>query len=146
MSFDPGEMYARRGLKEIEAFITMCWVLFVTDREIKLLTSMDYEPGCRHLLSYGPEVVVCKRGKEGSYVLSREGALVVAAEEVEVVDTTGAGDVYNAGFLAGMLLGKSLRDCVLFATKVAGKSVTGLGRDRYPTEEDLRGFFDLTKE
>lgn len=146
VSFDPGEMYARRGLKEIEAFITTCWVLFVTDREIGLLTSMDYEPGCRHLLSHGPDVVVCKRGKEGSYVLSREGAFMVAAEEVEVVDNTGAGDVYNAGFLAGMLLGKPLRDCALFATKVAGKSVTGLGRDRYPTEEDLTGFFDLTQE
>jgi ribokinase len=146
VSFDPGEMYARRGLKEIEAFITVCWVLFVTDREIKLLTSMDYEPGCRHLLSYGPDAVVCKRGKEGSYVLSREGAFVVAAEQVKVVDNTGAGDVYNAGFLAGMLLGKPLRDCALFASKVAGKSVTGLGRDRYPTGEDLREFFDLTKE
>ena len=76
----------------------------------------------------------------------RSGAFVVEAEQVEVVDNTGAGDVYNAGFLAGMLLGKPLSDCALFATKVAGKSVTGLGRDRYPTGEDLRGFFDLTKE
>ncbi len=146
MSFDPGEIYARKGLKEIEPFIERCLVLFVTDREVALLTSMDYEQGCRNLLSYGPDVIVCKRGKEGSYILSREEALMVPAEEVEVVDNTGAGDVYNAGFLAGMILGKPLRDCGRFATKVAGKSLTGFGRDCYPTEGDLIGFFNPMEE
>ncbi len=142
VSFDPGEIYARRGLKEIEPFIERCWVLFVTDREVALLTSMDYERGCRKLLSYGPDIVVCKRGKAGSSVFSREEAFDVPAEEVEAVDNTGAGDVYNAGFLAGMLLGKPLKDCALFATRVAGKSVIGFGRDHYPTEDDLIGFFN----
>ena len=146
MSFDPGEIYARRGLKEIEPFIERCWILFVTDREVALLTTMDYERGCRKLLSYGPDIVVCKRGKEGSSVLSREEAFEVPAEEVQVVDNTGAGDVYNAGFLAGMILGKPLKDCALFATRVAGKSLTGFGRDRYPTKGDLIGFFSSMEE
>jgi len=145
MSFDPGEIYARRGLKEVEAFMERCSALFVTDREVALLTSMGYERGCRKLMGYGPEVVVCKRGKEGSYVLSRKEAFRVPAEEVEVMDNTGAGDVYNAGFLAGMILDKPLKDCALFATRVAGKSVTGFGRDCYPTEGDLTEFFNPTE-
>ncbi|MFB0507010.1 MAG: carbohydrate kinase family protein [Thermodesulfobacteriota bacterium] len=142
MSFDPGEIYARRGLKEVEAFIERCSVLFVTEREIALLTSMAYERGCKNLLSYGPDVVVCKRGKEGSFLLTREDAFMIPAEQVEVVDNTGAGDVYNAGFLAGIVLGKPLKDCALFATRVAGKSVTGFGRDCYPTKADLIDFFN----
>lgn len=142
MSFDPGEIYARRGLKEVEAFIERCSVLFVTEREIALLTSMAYERGCKNLLSYGPDVVVCKRGKEGSFLLTREDAFMIPAEHVEVVDNTGAGDVYNAGFLAGIVLGKPLKDCALFATRVAGKSVTGFGRDCYPTKADLIDFFN----
>ncbi len=146
MSFDPGEIYARRGLKEIRPFIERCSVLFVTDKEVALLTSMGFERGCRNLLSYGPDVVVCKRGKEGSSVLTREAAFMVPAEGVEVVDTTGAGDVYDAGFLAGMILGKPLKDCALFATRVAGKSVTGFGRDRYPRKEDLIEFFNPMEE
>ncbi|UCD71491.1 MAG: carbohydrate kinase family protein [Syntrophobacterales bacterium] len=141
LSFDPGEIYARRGLMEIEAFIERCQVLFVTDREVALLTSMDYERGCRKLLGYGPDIVVCKRGKAGSSVLSREETFDIPAKEVEAVDSTGAGDVYNAGFLAGMVRGKPLKDCALFATRIAGKSVTGFGRDHYPTEDDLIGFF-----
>jgi len=64
----------------------------------------------------------------------------VPAIQVEAVDNTGAGDVYNAGFLAGFFLGKSLGECALFATKVAAKSVMGYGRDCYPTEEDLKNF------
>jgi ribokinase len=142
ISFDPGEIYARRGLQEIRPFIERCSVLFVTDREVALLTSAGFERGCGSLLEYGPDVVVCKRGKEGSFVLTREIALRIPAEEVETVDNTGAGDVYNAGFLAGMMLGKPLEDCALFATRVAGKSVTGFGRERYPTREDLIEFFN----
>jgi ribokinase len=142
MSFDPGEIYARRGLKEVEAFIHRCSLLFVTEKEIGLLTSMGYERGSRNLLSYGPDVIVCKRGKEGSSVVTREEAFMIPAEEVEVVDNTGAGDVYNAGFLAGMILGKPLKDCALFATRVAGKSVTGFGRDCYPTKGDVIEFFN----
>jgi sugar/nucleoside kinase (ribokinase family) len=140
VTFDPGEIYARRGLKEIGLFIERCRVLFVTDREVAILTSMDYERGCRKLLGYGPEIVVCKRGKAGSFVLSRGEAFDVPAEEVEAVDNTGAGDVYNAGFLAGMILDRPLKDCAFFATRVAAKSVTGFGRDRYPAKEDLVGF------
>ena len=146
VSFDPGEIYAGRGLKEIEPLIERCWVLFVTDKEAALLTSMDYERGCGELLGYGPDVVVCKRGKEGSWILSQEETFEVPVGEVEVVDNTGAGDVYNAGFLAGMILGKPLRDCAVFATRVAVKSLAGFGRDRYPTNEDLTGFFNATEE
>jgi sugar/nucleoside kinase (ribokinase family) len=57
------------------------------------------------------------------------------------VDNTGAGDVYNAGFLAGFFLGRSLEESALFSMKVAAKSVTGYGRDRYPTKEDSEDFF-----
>jgi ribokinase len=65
----------------------------------------------------------------------------VPAIQAEVVDNTGAGDVYNAGFLAGFFIGKPLEECALFATKVVAKSVMGYGRDRYPTEENLKNFF-----
>jgi len=75
--------------------------------------------------------LICRGAKSG----------VCPAIPVEVVDNTGAGDVYNAGFIAGLFLGKSLEESAMFATKVAGKSVTGYGRDRYPTEEDLKNFF-----
>jgi len=72
---------------------------------------------------------------------TREGDFEVSPIQVEVVDNTGAGDVYNAGFLAGLFLGRYLEKSALFATTVAAGSVIGYGRDCYPTEEDLKNFF-----
>lgn len=144
LSFDPGEIYAGKGLKEISPIIHKSFVLFLTDREIQKLTGKRYKAGCRELLTMGPSILVCKRGREGSYVLSREEEFDVPAEEVPVVDNTGAGDVYNAGFLAGLLMEQPLRPCGLFATRMATKSITGYGRSRYPTYKDLTNFFGFS--
>jgi sugar/nucleoside kinase (ribokinase family) len=141
VSMDPGEIYAKKGLDKIRPLIKRCHVLFLTEREVRMLTDLDLFAGAKSLLGIGPSVLVCKKGNQGSHVFTKESNYEVAAIEVEVVDNTGAGDVYDAGFLAGFLLGKSLEESALFATMVASKSVTGYGRDRYPTREDLEGFF-----
>ena len=141
VSLDPGEIYAKKGLKEMTPLIRRSHVLFVTEKEIEILTGQDLTPGTQMLLDMGPSALVCKRGSRGSRVFSRQEDFEAPATLVEVVDNTGAGDVYNAGFLAGVLLGKSLQESARFATQVASKSVTGYGRSCYPTAEDLRRFF-----
>ena len=141
ISIDPGEIYAKKGLDKIQPLIKRCHILFLTEREIRLLTNLDLSAGARALMEIGPSIVVCKKGRQGSHIFTGGEDFEVPAIEVEVVDNTGAGDVYNAGFLAGLFLGKSLEESAHFATKVAAKSVTGYGRDCYPTEEDLKNFF-----
>ncbi len=141
VSLDPGEIYAKKGLEKIGPLIKRSHILFVTEREIRLLTGQDLSPGTRRLMEVGPSVLVCKKGKQGSHVFTQQGDFEVPAPQVEVVDNTGAGDVYNAGFLAGVFLGKSLEESALFATKIAAKSVTGYGRERYPKKEDLENFY-----
>lgn len=140
LSFDPGEIYANRGLEEILPIIRKTFILFLTDREIQKLTGKDYKGGCRKLLALGPSIVVCKRGKSGSYVLSGEEEFALPAEKVSVVDNTGAGDVYNAGILAGLLMEKPLPTCALFASKMAAQSITGYGRSRYPNRRNWSDF------
>lgn len=142
VSMDPGELYARRGLKEVLPLLQRSSVLFATAHEILSLTGQDhYKDGCKEILLLGPEVVVCKMGEQGAYLACKEGEMEFHPQgETEVVDNTGAGDVYNAGFLAGLLLGKSLNDSLAFAHRVAAKSIRGYGRQRYPDEEDLKAF------
>ena len=137
IALDPGELYASRGLDELREIIERAEVVFATDSEIEALTGMNYQRGCQELLSVGATVVACKRGEKGSYVVSADGAFEVAAETVEVVDKTGAGDVYAAGFIAGLLRAAPLEECAAFATRVAAKSITGYGRSCYPDEADL---------
>jgi ribokinase len=143
VSMDPGEIYAKKGLDKIRPLIKRCHALFLTEREVRMLTDLNLFAGVKSLLGIGPSVLVCKKGNQGSHVFTKEGDFAVPAIEVEVVDNTGAGDVYNAGFLAGLLLGKSLEESALFATVVASKSVTGYGRDQYPTKQVLEAFFHL---
>jgi ribokinase len=141
VSLDPGEIYARKGLAKLRPLIERCRILFLTEKEIRMLTHDDLFDGAKALMAMGPSILVCKKGSKGSHVFSKERDFEVPAIPVGVVDNTGAGDVYNAGFMAGLFLEKSLEESALFATKVAAKSVTGYGRHRYPTQEDLTRFF-----
>jgi sugar/nucleoside kinase (ribokinase family) len=141
VSMDPGEIYAKEGLDKICPLIQRCTLLFLTEREVGLLTKQDLQAGVISLMEMGPSILVCKRGSRGSHIFTEQGDFEVPPVQVEVVDNTGAGDVYNAGFLAGLFLGRSLEESALFATVVAAKSLTGYGRNCYPTEEDLKNFF-----
>jgi len=138
ISFNPGEPHMRRGIKELAPILERTFILFSSQREIEMLTKKDYKSGARDLLDYGIKVIVCTLGEKGSYVLSREEELEVPAEKVEVIDATGAGDVYTAGFLAGLLKGLSLPECANLGTKVAGQSIKGYGRQRYPDANFLQ--------
>ncbi len=132
VSFDPGEIHTQKGLTKMIPVIKHTDVLFVTDREARLLTGEDYVDGTRELLNYGPDIVVCKLGPEGSYLLSREHEFHTPPAEVVPIDRTGAGDVFAAGFIAGMLKEYDLMRCAKMATKAAAQSITGWGRTAYP--------------
>lgn len=56
----------------------------------------------RGLLSRGPRLVLLTEGARGASAHHAEGHLTVSARPVQVVDTVGAGDTFNAGFLAGL--------------------------------------------
>jgi len=132
VSFNPGEPHATKGLKELTPILEHTFILFLSQKEAEILTGKDYKEGARVLLSYGTKVIACTLGARGSYLLSREEEFEVPPEKVEAVDTTGAGDVYAAGFLAGLLKKLPLPECARLATKAAAQSIKGYGRDSYP--------------
>ena len=140
VGLDPGELYARRGLKQVLSLVQRSFILFATAYEICTLTESDnYRAGCKEIVSLGPQMVICKMGQEGAYFYSKAEEMEFhPKEEISVVDNTGAGDVFNAGFMAGLLLGRPLDVCMAFAHRVAAKSLGGYGRARYPDAEDLK--------
>lgn len=137
ISFDPGEIHTQKGLVKMLPVLKRSYAVFVTDREAYLLTGEDYIDGTRELLSYGPSIVICKLGARGSYVLTRREEFHVPPVRTKAVDKTGAGDVYAAGFLAGLLKGEHIMKCGLLATKAAAQSIKGWGRDKYPDQSLL---------
>ncbi len=138
VSLDPGMPYVRRGLKTLEPLLHKTFILFLEKKEIEILTKKGYYQGSRELLYIGPKIVVCKMGSEGSHIFTREDNFHVSPIKVSVVDTTGAGDVYAAGFLAYLIRGKSVRESAEFATQIASVSTTGFGRSRYPRADGSR--------
>jgi fructokinase len=75
----------------------------------------------------GPKIVVFTMGADG-VLLSEEGKLVhIPARSIKVVDATGAGDSFWAGFLVALLDGNSLKRCVLFAREIVERKLTTVG-------------------
>ncbi|MCC6905056.1 MAG: carbohydrate kinase family protein [Anaerolineae bacterium] len=79
------------------------------------------------LLDLGPEVVVVTRAGEGSIAVTRDEQAEVPGYRVNVVDTTGAGDNFNAGFLTATLRGFPLKERLRFANAAAAIKVGKLG-------------------
>ncbi len=89
---------------------------------------------CKALVERGPGVVVVTMGDEGAVAMEKDGVLVRApAYPVEVVDNTGAGDVFHGAFIYAYTMKRELSECLSFACVAAGISCLGLGgRERIP--------------
>src|SRR5260370_25550233 len=69
--------------------------------------------------SYGPEIVVLKRGERGAQAWLNGNVFAVPAVEVEtVIDPVGAGDGFNAGFLAGWLRGEQFETALRLGRRI----------------------------
>jgi hypothetical protein len=84
----------------------------------------------RHYLDKGATCCVFTLGSEGAFYAHQDGTrLKVPAFDIKVVDTTGCGDAFDAGFIAGLHHGFDPETCVRFAQASAGLVATGLGSD-----------------
>lgn len=96
--------------------------------EAKMLTgetTPDSIADC--LLGYGVKNVVIKMGKKGCFIKNRENRFTIPAIKANVVDTTGAGDNFVAGFITAYLDGKSIVECGEYANVVAAVSTESVG-------------------
>jgi ribokinase len=140
VSLDPGELYARKGIKALNPILKRTFVFMPNSRELTLLTGMeDYVKGAEKLLELGVKVVAVKLGGRGCYVTDGRESHHVEAFKVQIVDTTGAGDAFCAGFLYGLLNGKSLKECAKLGNFVASRCIMKLGaRTGLPRLEGLK--------
>jgi len=124
----PGEMgvldWIAAALPHVDYFLP-------NDEQVAGFTgASDLESGCRALLERGVGCVAATRGGEGVLVVDADGNVdAVPADEVEVVDTTGCGDAFSAGFLRGLALGYGRADAARLGCAVAGVVAGGLGSD-----------------
>lgn len=101
-------------------------IVFANEEEARSFTEFDAEPALEEI-SKMCEVAVVKIGPGGSWIKRGEEILRIDAFPVDVVDTTGAGDLYAAGFLYGYSRGESLECCGLYGSTLAGHVISIVG-------------------
>ncbi len=103
-------------------------ILFINHIELATLTGEDdFDAGIDALKDQVPTLVVT-RGADGAVAVSGTARAEVEAEPVEtLVDTTGAGDLFAAGFLSGHVKGESLENCLIRGAVCAAEVIAHYG-------------------
>ena len=113
-------------------------ILFGNEEEIKSLYQKEDLNECLDIIKDKVEIAAITRNAQGSVVVNQRIKIFIDAEKVnDVVDTTGAGDLYAAGFLYGYTQGRSLGTCAMIGGIAAAEIIGHYGAR---AEVSLRGF------
>lgn len=108
-------------------------IVFANEEEARAFTGLGPVDALNEI-SKRCKIAVVKTGPDGSWIKRDDEVVKVDALKVKAVDTTGAGDLYAAGFLYGFSHGFSLDKCGLFGSILAGKVIEVIGA-RMPEEK-----------
>ncbi len=131
LACNPGQSQFVLGRESYLPTLSHADVLFVNKQEAQLIadTSLDEPKDLLLLLQQlGPKIVVITDGRHGSYVRDEAGnSFSLGIFETEVIERTGAGDAYAAGFLAALLEEKSVQEAMMWGTVNAAAVVQEFG-------------------
>jgi sugar/nucleoside kinase (ribokinase family) len=117
------------------AFEHLDYLLPNEEQVLGLAGGGDVAVGARALIDRGVGCVAATCGARGAVIVDADSEQRVPAFDVPVVDTTGCGDAFSAGFLRGVALGRNTRDAAVLGCAAAALVAQGLGSDH--------GDFDL---
>lgn len=150
VSYDPNYRHqlwstdqAREAMEEIIPYVTY----FLPSSPADTLALMDTEDPremAKHFVDRGVKIVSVTGGEDGVVVATKGETFQMAPiTPDEVVDTTGAGDAYNGGFLHGLLNGMSVKQAAVLGSITAGLKIRGRGAlTTMPTGEEVFDMYD----
>lgn len=134
--WDPGN-WAPSTLAEFRTLLQGVTLFMPNWDEARAVSGRDsLEQAASALLDQGPEIVVIKNGKDGSYVRTRQESHALPALPTKVHDAVGAGDTFNAGFLAAFRRGRALDTCLAVGNAAASLYISR-SANRYPTLQEV---------
>ena len=128
-----------------EQLLKNLYLITPNETEAELITGIPVrdersaEQAARTIHRAGVRHVIVTLGKKGALLCEGGRCEVIPAYRVEAVDTTAAGDVFNAGLVVALSEGRNLTDAVRFGAKAAAISVTRMGEQAsapYRSETD----------
>ena len=141
ISFDLERHVADMGRKKIGPLLAITDILFTGPDALELLGLSTGASSIRDLVREGPKVVLLKKGKEGVTVFTQEQQVAVGSYRVDVVDATGAGDAFAAGFISDFLKGASLAEAAAYGNAVAAIKCMKMGAQAgLPKQKEVESF------
>ncbi|WCT72757.1 adenosine kinase [Sphingomonas naphthae] len=103
-------------------------ILFANDEEVLALAGLDDFDAAVAAIAPRVKILVATRGADGAIAVSGGETATVPAEPIaKIVDTTGAGDLFSAGFLVGHVQGRGLTDCLTMGAIAAAEVISHWG-------------------
>ena len=129
---DTMNLWIETTLSSLEKVLSNSNILLINESEAFLLTNEnDINNSARSLLKMGPEIVVIKKGSRGAELFSLTEHIAVDAFPVtNVVDPTGAGDVFAGAFVASLANEDSKETALLYASASASISIESFGIEK----------------
>lgn len=128
-SLDTAWDMKNRWMKALKPCLPYLDYFMPSEREVKMLLGhTNTVKAAKAFLALGAKCVMVKLGEKGSYLMNRQGeSFHVRAFKPRVVDTTGAGDCFCAGFIKGLSLGWPLMRCLQLGNAAGACAVSALG-------------------
>jgi sugar/nucleoside kinase (ribokinase family) len=102
-------------------------IVFANEKEITSLYQVNSFEEAADAAMNDCEMAVLTRSEAGSIIVAGRETIEIEAEKARVVDLTGAGDLYSAGFLYGLTHGASLRECGQLGSLAAAEAISHIG-------------------
>ncbi|PYX53525.1 MAG: carbohydrate kinase [Acidobacteria bacterium] len=134
---DPREQW-NGGMQELLQYVD----LFLPNETeaLRISQTQDLTAAARRFSQFGHTTVI-KQGREGVAVIRNGQATSAPAFEIQPLDTTGAGDSFNAGFIFKYLNRAPLQDCIVWGSACGALSTRSLGGiDAFPTCAEIEKF------
>jgi sugar/nucleoside kinase (ribokinase family) len=137
--YDVGPPTRYADPERLRMVLTHAYGVMTTEDEVPLAAQgLTSDEAYAYLFGLGVQLIVVKRGPHGCLLVTPDGREAVPAYPVEVADTVGAGDCFNAGFLYGRMHGWSLTDCARLANASGGACAMKVGAGRnVPTRAEV---------
>jgi len=150
--FNPGMLIIEQGFNNIKELFFNTDILIISRMEFQSLFHLGgsklneriIEEKAKTLFKLGIKIIIVTRGKKGATILNSEKSELVKPMHInQVIDTTGAGDAFSAGFIYGFIRTLSfkfedLKSDVMIGNFIAGKCIQELGaRNGIPTADEL---------
>ncbi len=127
---NPGYPYSRLGINRLEGLLNLTDIIFLSQDEYRMLEGVEKQV----------DLTVITKGPSGSIALKGGEKFSAPAFRVNVVDTTGAGDAFTAGFLYAYFNKFKIETCLLAGNFAASHNIQRTGARNFPEKREMDEF------